>query len=140
MNIQDQLSEAIDNEKLELVEELLKKGADANKLNKLNETPLMVAAECDSTEIIQLLLAYGAKINKQGHEANTPLHCAVNLSIDGTIQSGGAPGDEPTDIIIFLLENGADLHAKNNSGKTPIDWAHDFKSEKIVKLLKKYDL
>jgi len=140
MNIQDQLSEAIDNENLEHVEELLKKGADANKLDRLNQTPLMVAAVCNSMEIIQLLLTHGAKVNEKGHEGNTPLHCAVDISIDGTIQSGGGPGDEPTDIIIFLIENGADLHAKNIHGKTPVDWAHDYKSEKIIKLLEKYDL
>ena len=135
MNIQDQLNEAIGDEKIDLVRSILEDGADPNGLSRHTETPLMAAAECESEEILEFLLSCGAEINMSGHEGNTPLHIAVDISIDGTIQSGGAPGDEPVNVIKVLLNNGADLNAKNNKGETPLDWARDYKSKKVIEVL-----
>ena len=46
-----------------------------------------------------------------------------------------APGDEPTAIIELLLTNGANIFAKNAQGESPIDWAKNYHSDKIVWLL-----
>lgn len=135
MNIQDQLNEAIGDERIDLVRSIIEDGADPNGLDRHNETPLMAAAECESEEILELLLSCGAEINTSGHEGNTPLNLAVDISIDGTIQSGGMPGDEPVNVIKALLNNGADLNAKNNKGETPLDWAQGYKSKKVFGVL-----
>ena len=132
MNIQDRLNSAICDEKIDLVKSILDEGADPNTPNRLSVTPLMAAAECESEEILELLLSHGTDINGKGHEGNTALHIAVDMSIDGTIQSGGNPGDEPINVIEALIRHGADLVAKNDKGETPLDWAKDYKSKKVI--------
>jgi hypothetical protein len=60
----DDLSKAIENHDLALVQELLAAGADVNQANGQGITPLMVAVR-DLTEfdIIKLLVDYGARIS-----------------------------------------------------------------------------
>ena len=81
------------------VKRLLDEGRDPNKINSQKMTPLMMASEFEEEKIIRLLVSYGADVNLQGHEGVSPLHLAVDVSIDGTIQSGGDNGDEPTNIM-----------------------------------------
>jgi uncharacterized protein len=135
MNIQDRLSSAISEEKINLVKSVMDEGADPNLLNRNNETPLMTAAECESEEILELLISLGAVINRKGYEGNTPLHIAVDMAIDGNIQSGGNSGDEPINIISALIRHGADIHAMNNKGDTPLDWAKEYHSMKVIEVL-----
>ena len=135
MNIQDRLNKAIGDEKIDLVKFILDEGADVNETDGLYETPLMAAAECESEEFVELLVSRGADINGKGHKGNTPLHCAVDMAIDGTIQAGGNPGDEPLNVIQALIRLGADITAKNDKGQTPLDWARDYQSDKVIKVL-----
>ncbi|AZN41601.1 ankyrin repeat domain-containing protein [Paenibacillus albus] len=93
---------------------------------------LTIAVENDQKDMIQLLLMIGADINFKSYGGWTPLHAAVDISIDGTIQTGGKPGDEPTEIIKYLLDNGADRNILNRNGQTPLDIAKAYKSKKII--------
>lgn len=52
------------------------------------------------------MLQNGAEINFKSFEEWTPLHVAVDISIDGTIHAGGSLGEEPTELIKYLLDNG----------------------------------
>ena len=61
---------------------------------------------------------------------------AVDSSIDGTIQTGGHPGEEPTDIIEMLLMRGASPFAQDAKGETALDWAINYKSRKIADMLR----
>jgi uncharacterized protein len=133
--LQDQLLNAIWSEDAAEVKKLLFAGASPNELDSKGWSPLLQAAEVQNAEIIKLLLAFGAKVNKKWDNGYTCLHLAVDSSIDGTIQNGGAPGDAPTEIIELLLVNGADVLAKNDAGETPLDWARHYKSEKVIRLL-----
>jgi len=81
------------------------------------------------------LLLNGADINFKSYRGWTPLHVAVDISIDGTIQSGESPGEEPTELIKYLLDNGADKNTLESNGKTPIDIAKDYYSQKIINIL-----
>ena len=67
----------------------------------------MQAAEMEHIAIARLLMDRGADPNHPGYRGYTPLHIAVDISIDGTVQNGGHPGDEPTEMIELLLERGA---------------------------------
>ena len=136
--IQKQLSIAIVDRKDEDVRILLEQGADPNGIDHIGWTPLMVAAEYENTKIIKLLFSYGAEINRTDKYGQTPLHIAVDISIDGAVQTDGVQGDESIDIILCLLEHGADITAKDNKEKSPLDWAYEYKSEKIIKLLQEY--
>jgi ankyrin repeat protein len=48
---------------LEIVELLLKNGADTNKSTKYGETPLSIACKYGHLEIVELLLKNGADVN-----------------------------------------------------------------------------
>ncbi|WP_445671292.1 hypothetical protein [Paenibacillus sp. FSL K6-2862] len=63
------------------------------------------------------------------------LHQAVDLFIDGTIQTGGSPDEDPIDILEYLLDRGVDVHITDSKGSSPIDVAMSYKSEKIVQFL-----
>ncbi|WP_413037638.1 hypothetical protein [Paenibacillus xylanilyticus] len=60
------------------------------------------------------------------------------LIIDGTIQTGGSPGEEPVDILEYLFDRGADVHITVSKGSSPIDVAMSYKSKKIVQFLQEY--
>ena len=129
------LCKAIWDEDIEQIRFLVKSGEGLNTQCRNGHTPLMMAAEIDNIEIAKYLLEHGIKVNCPGHEGATPLHIAVDISIDGTIQNGEAPGDEPIDMIQILLQNGANKDLKNTQGKSALDWAKDYKSEKVIKVL-----
>ncbi|MCA9918128.1 MAG: ankyrin repeat domain-containing protein [Anaerolineales bacterium] len=136
--IQDRLRIAIAKGETEEVKALLEAGAKTNTGFSTGWTPLMVAAEHENIKMIDLLIAYGAEINKADPSGQTPLHIAVDISIDGIIQDGGNYGDEPTETILCLLKHGADLNAKDNKGQTPFDWACNYRSQKIIRLLQTF--
>lgn len=137
--LQDQLIEAIWREKRRKVESLLNSGAEVNSPGSKGWTPLMQAVEMENLAIVQLLLNKGADVNRPGSGGVTPLHIAVDISIDGTIQARGHPGEEPTEIIELLLKNGGSLSARDAKGKTPLNWALDYRSKKIADLLQLWE-
>lgn len=55
------------------------------------------------------LVASGANVNARGLDDDTPLHDAAS---NGNIR-----------LVKLLVERGADIHAKNKKGKTPVDVA-----------------
>lgn len=85
---------------------LLKEGADPNVCDDHGKTALMLTSNGDITKI---LLFVGAESNAQDHDGMTPLMLMTALNV--------------TDAIRPLLEAGADMYAKNNSGKSALDYA-----------------
>lgn len=134
--MQDQLNDAIESSNLTKVMSLLSAGASADDLDSRGWTPLMQATETGNIEIIRLLLMAGGNLNKKGIDGCTCLHIAVDAAIDETIQNGKSQGEEATEVIEFLIENGADILAATDGGETPLDWAYKYKSVKIIRLLK----
>jgi ankyrin repeat protein len=107
---------------------LLDHGANLNLANTRGITPVMAAAGLGSTdadtrgiyttedvqqrsiESLKLLIAAGASINtKDAQRGLTPLHEAARWGWN--------------DVVRFLVEQGADLHAKDLKGMTPVDSA-----------------
>jgi ankyrin repeat protein len=43
-----------------------------------------------------------------------------------------------TEIAELLITNGADVNARDNVGKTPIDWAIEYDETEIADLLRKH--
>lgn len=117
---------------------LIEAGADIHVASGNGYTPLMQAAELGVIELVELLLQKGAFVNFAGRGGITPLHIAVNASVENNVEDFGKPGDECLDMIIFLLEHGADLNQKNDSGETPIHWARKTGSRKILELIDSY--
>ncbi len=133
--MKEPLWDAIWREDIEDVKRLLKADTDFSQQASNGHTLLMQASEMENIEIAELLISKGADINGQGYNGATPLHIAVDISIGGTIQSGGEPGDEPTNFILFLLDNDADQSIKDNKGKSALDWAVSYKSKKVIGVL-----
>uniref|UniRef100_A0A1B6C1D9 Uncharacterized protein n=1 Tax=Clastoptera arizonana TaxID=38151 RepID=A0A1B6C1D9_9HEMI len=107
---------------LHLLKILLEVGANVNATDDNCRTPLHIACQkFGNTEVkyIQLLISYGADINcivSIGKQAFTPLHFACST----TLSSRDRNYDEIDDRIVLLVENGAELSAKNCNGHTPI--------------------
>lgn len=117
--IHDEMSMAyVDKETVQLLLEL---GADVNKRDKRNVSPLEQAAFHGNTGVMQLLLDNGAEVNARNQYGSTPLHTAT---------SGGE-----TNAAKLLIDNGAIIDAKDTYGKTPL-WAAVYNGQfEVAKLL-----
>mgnify|MGYP000276209955 CR=1 FL=1 len=106
----------------EVMEVLLKAGADIEVSDKYGETPLLLAVDgeivMENPEVIDALLKAGADVNAKDVDGRTPLSRAVEFSAN-------------PEVIEALLKVGANARAKDKEGKTAADHAKD--SEKIYK-------
>ncbi len=139
--------------KVEILEDLLVRGANPNIPNKKMQTPLHSAAWHNDEAKVSLLLANTANPNAQNDEGNTPLHDAAfrgnqnivailvlnGANVDSRNNAGNTPmhmaakNDQPV-IVQQLTESFADQNIRNNEGKTPKDLA----TEKVATLFTYY--
>lgn len=89
--------------------------------------PLHAAIENHQPATVALLLERGADIELVA-AGLTPLAHAVDAAIDGHWQTGGQPGDEPTDVISMLLAAGA-------TAESGLEVARAYGATKIIELL-----
>lgn len=105
--LNDQLINAIKNSDIKQVDELIKKGADVNAINKNNlSRPLHELALKPNKEIAKLLINAGADVKVKDDAGLTPLHLA---------------NDKET--IDLILTSGADVNIKDVMDWTPLHWA-----------------
>jgi ankyrin repeat protein len=97
---------------LEVLEILIRKGADVNFQNKKRETPLIIACSSGSNNVVKFLIDKGANVNKQGDGNDTPILKAIR---SGEYQ-----------IVKILIEHGADLKLENYSKMTPLSESYTF--------------
>jgi ankyrin repeat protein len=136
--LQEKLINVVRRGDLREVEGLLNSGAEVNGVGSNGSTPLTQAAATGNLVIARLLLDRGANVNYPNRRGFTALHIAVDASIDGTIQDGGKQGDEETQMIELLLEYGASTAVPNHHNKTPLDFAVNYRSQKVVSLLRSW--
>ena len=96
----------------EIVELLIKAGADINAKNQYGETPLFFA---ESKEIVELLIQHGADVNIKNKFQFTFLHYSNS-----------------PEIVELMIQNGADVNAQNKHGNTPLHWSN---KQAIIELL-----
>lgn len=105
----------------EIVEILLKNHADVNRQDKLGRTPLYMATTTNSEKVIDLLVVNAkANLNLAEKHGRTPLHEAAKCGYNH--------------IAKILIDNGADLFAKDKKGRT----AKDIATRRGI--LKKYNI
>jgi ankyrin repeat protein len=97
--------------RLDEVARLLAAGADANAQDDNGWSPLHFAAQSASAAIVEALLGAGAELDPRDSFGNTPLFKAVFSS-----KGDGA-------VIKLLRDAGADPHAANSSGVSPLSLA-----------------
>uniref|UniRef100_A0A146LN40 Putative ankyrin repeat protein FPV162 n=1 Tax=Lygus hesperus TaxID=30085 RepID=A0A146LN40_LYGHE len=89
------------------IRKLLLAGANLNITNSLGMAPLHIVCSNGGHFLAKTLLDFGADVNLKDGESNTPLHIAQ------------AANENASSICRVLVENGADLAAKNCRNATP---------------------
>ena len=119
-SLQDELITVAAQGDLRQIIALLEQGADINGAGGMGQywTPLTCATENGRVEVIEFLVSRGAKLDEAITDAGTPLHVAIDNAVDGAIQSGG---EVDWQAVALLLRLGANLHATDRRGKTPLD-------------------
>ena len=88
--------------------DLIQAGANIEATDHTLFTPLHVASQNEHPQMVKLLLSENARCDPRDHTEATPLHYAVQKDFSG---SG------------MLIKKGADIHASDLSGATPLHWA-----------------
>jgi ankyrin repeat protein len=127
------------NDELDVVDLLLKAGADVKAADRYGVTPLALACANDNLAMVQKLLAAGADPNSADVAGETVLMSATrigSLSILKTLVEHGAavntkePSWQSTPLMVavrenqpaavkFLIEQGADVNARTRVGEKP---------------------
>lgn len=126
------------------LQKTLKLNGDVNAVDKWRRTPLSYAAEYNNGENISVLLKAGAEIGHKDMFGMTPLMWAVTSAnskvavLSALIRAGAKINDRNhlgmtplmiaaeynrnPDVLIRLLSLGADCKARDNEGKTALDY------------------
>lgn len=94
---------------IELVRDLLRRGASVEMTSQKGKTALHYAAANGHVEIVKLLIEAGSDVNLRDNEWHTPLMLAAIYGCNHTVQA--------------LLANGADPLMKTKSGTTAATYA-----------------
>ena len=147
----------------DMVDLLIKNGADVNAKSKDGRTPLMWAAG-NSYKSTQLLLDAGADVNAVAEQDNMnaviqatfgilskkistdviDLLLKNGAKIDGSLSGKDAAGwtallfasvNEDYDLVKYLLDHGADVNHTSDEGQSALSLAKQQKNKEIIKLL-----
>lgn len=159
MDINKKLLKAAQENKINLVQELLDAGANINALDdELEHTPLILAVSFNYEDIIKLLINRGADINAGNKRKVTPIYYALhrnNLPLVKLLKDSGAEVDLNIalhnavlmgyfKLAKYLILSGANVNFKSAFDETPIFQAFNTVEKnrstciKLVKLLLKH--
>lgn len=93
-----------------------------------SRSPLHHAVVIRSLEMAALILDNGGDVNIAGSDGVRPLHL---ISVDRE--------RETVPLLYFLIRNGADVHAADNSGKTALDYVVEGDEEYSIKRARTMD-
>lgn len=119
--------------RLDIIDLLLKNGADINTQNAYGQNLLSIAIQCNQPTVLEHLLKKGIDVNAVNKAGVTALMKAASSA-------------EDTKMIKLLLQYGADKTLKDNKGKTASQYAIFNLNQEVQDLLKvstpiqKYDL
>jgi len=111
----------------EICGSLLRAGAEVNKRNKKGATPLTAALSGSSMNCVPILLQHGADVDAEDVNGHTPLMLLMPFGPDDPVVDG---------VFRELMAKGANLEARDTSGKTAEDWAMYYKHERFAEQLR----
>jgi len=118
--LEDDLVHAVWRQDLAEVQRLLQAGAHPNRPGRAWSSAIACAGENDRTgDMVRCLVLAGADINIQDEQGQTPLHWAVDVAVDGAIQTGRDKIDWR--VVGVLLDLGANLKIPDQCGRTAED-------------------
>ncbi len=94
---------------VKMLKKIAKMGANLNRVNADECTPLFIGVECANLEVVRFLLDENVAINKGNFLKKTPLHIALEN------------GDKK--LASLLIEKGADIFARDKNLKTALHYA-----------------
>jgi ankyrin repeat protein len=150
------LMNAVKNNDIALIRELINQGINVNELDVNKDAPLIIAAYKGYTEIVKLLLKAGADVSvvDPGMKA-TALHAAayagnaevakllIEYKIDvnkqgpynGYTALHDAVWQNNIETAQILIEAGANLNMKSHTGETPLEFAKSRNHREIMALI-----
>lgn len=100
---------AVQRDDAQMVDTLIRAGANVRATNAFGVQPVAIAAEKGNTEVLRLLLSAGADPNAGLSEGETALMTAARTGTVAPIQ--------------LLLDHGAKVNARDGRGQTALMWA-----------------
>jgi len=91
------------------------------------------AVENQNLKLLKLLVEKGGDVNLSDSNGFTLLHLSVDTEADSAYQAEVIPS---SNITKFLLESGANVDVKDQSGQTPFDIAEGYGYKEAMELLK----
>jgi ankyrin repeat protein len=100
---------------VDMIDELLDRGADPNTVQADGATALMLAAQAGQSEAVEKLIRRGADVNRRHRDGRTALMLAAG---SGTIQVKNVTDSNHRSIVNALLAANADVSVVSRNGRT----------------------
>lgn len=118
---------AAGNNEYEKLMTLIKEGADVNSVNDYGGTPLMIASKRGHVETVRILLENGADPNIKMNPPRDPRQTGTALHT--------AAQEANNDIVLLLIEHGAEIDSVTGYGETPLISAAVYGNLSTAKIL-----